>query len=174
VLAGLWMRRTSAGIAAITRDVCRSGLLEAGAACVALGELWGVWFPINKNLWTSSYVLLAAGWSLLGLGLAYWLFDAERLQERSRVVRGALWPWRVFGSNAITAYAMSNLIVKLLLWWKVSTGGRMVSAWGWVYEHVFARWGSTENTSLMFALAFVVVCFLPNWWLWRRKIFLRV
>lgn len=173
VLAGLWLRRTS-GVDAITRSVCRNGLLAAGAGCVALGELWGVWFPINKNLWTSSYVLLAAGWSLLGLACAYWLFDAERLQERSRVVRGALWPWLVFGSNAITAYAMSNLIVKLLLWWKVQDNGQMVSVWGWVYEHAFARWGSTENTSVVFALAFVVVCFLPNWWLWRRKIFLRV
>src|SRR5882724_8788379 len=173
VLAGMWMRRASAGVNAITRGECRSGLLEAGVACVALGKLWGVWFPINKNLWTSSYVLLAAGWSLLGLGIVYWLFDEKRLQERSREMRGVLWPWLVFGSNAITAYAMSNLIVKLLLWWKVPDGGKMVSAWGWVYEHIFARLGSTENTSVEFALAFVVVCFLPNWWLWRRKIFLR-
>jgi predicted acyltransferase len=155
--------------------VCRNGLLAAGAASVIVGEVWNIWFPINKKLWTSSYVLLAGGLALMALGLGYWLLDVERLQERSRAVRGAVWPLLVFGSNAITAFAISEVVVETLSWLKVSrTDDGSVSVWAWIYAHGFALHGSTRNTSLVFALVFVVLCFLPNWWLWRKKIFLRV
>ncbi len=170
VLAAVWLRRPG-GIAAKTRD----GLLAAGALAFAAGELWGRWFPVNKNLWTSSYVLVAGGLSLAALGVAYWGLDALELQRRSRVVRAALWPMLVYGSNAITAFVLSNLIVLTLLAWKVpGADGRMSTAWNWPYAHLFARHGSSVNTSLGFACVFVVVCFLPNWWLWRKRIFLRL
>jgi predicted acyltransferase len=152
-----------------------------GLASVVLGLLWNPWFPINKNLWTSSYVLLAAGLSLLLLGLFYWLIDIRRLNDTS-AGRALLWPWLVFGSNAIAAYVLSNLFVEIALWIKVPAGvlvdaanpTRLISAWLWIYLHLFARHGSTQVTSVLFALAFVLVCFLPNWLLWRRKIFLKI
>ena len=148
----------------------------AGLISLALGLLWNPWFPINKNLWTSSYVLFAGGWSILLLALFYWLFDALRLQERSRIAKAMLWPLLVYGSNAIAAFVISELIILTLIAWKLppTTGNRRQTAWTWLYTHLFATHGSTENTSLIFALAYVVVCFLPNWLLWRRKIFLRV
>jgi predicted acyltransferase len=173
VLAALWLKTTRSAA------TLRNGLLVAGAVSLALGELWNVWFPINKKLWTSSYVLTAAGWALLALGLGYWLLDGERIQDRAsgwgRAVRASVWPLLVYGSNAIAAFCLSELLVETLSWWKIPLGdGRRISAWGWMYAHGFAWNGSTENTSLAFALAYVVVCFLPNWWLWRKKIFLRV
>ena len=170
VLAALWLRRPGG-----TVERTRNGLLVAGAVAFAAGELWGRWFPVNKNLWTSSYVLVAGGLSLVALGMAYWLLDVLELQRRSRVAAAALWPMLVFGSNAITAFVLSNLIVLTLLAWKVPRAdGKMSTAWNWPYAHLFARGGSTAGTSLAFAVAFVCVCFLPNWWLWRRKIFLRL
>ncbi len=66
--------------------------LLAGLISLALGFLWSPWFPINKNLWTSSYVLFAGGWSLLLLALFYGLFDAHQLQQRSPPARAILWP----------------------------------------------------------------------------------
>ena len=173
VLAALWLKTTRSA------TTLRNGLLAAGAVSLTLGELWNVWFPINKKLWTSSYVLMAGGWALLALGLGYWLLDGERIQDRAsgwgRAVRAAVWPLLVYGSNAIAAFCLSELLVETLSWWKVPFGdGRRISAWGWVYGHGFAWNGSTENTSLAFALVYVVVCFLPNWLLWRKKIFLRV
>ena len=96
--------------------------------------------------------------------------------------RRLLWPWLVFGSNAITAFVLSNFLVETMLWIKVPAGGVVnpdapagpISAWLWVYQHGFAHGQSTEVTSLAFALAFTALCFVPNWMLWRRKIFLRI
>lgn len=155
------------------------GLLLAAVACLIAGRLWDISFPINKNLWTSSYVLFAAGCSLLGLALCYWLVDILRLQHRSHLGRAALWPWLVFGSNAITAYAMSNVFVKLFALIKVHDSWnpdptRTITAWGWIYRHLFSRGVSTDRSSLAFALAFVALCFLPNLLLWRKRIFLKV
>lgn len=149
----------------------------AGLMSLCLGLLWNPWFPINKNLWTSSYVFFAGGWSLLLLALFYWLFDTLQLQQRSRAARAVLWPLVVYGSNAIAAFVISELIILTLIAWRLAPttpGTRRQTAWTWLYTHLFAAHGSTENTSLVFALAYVVVCFLPNWLLWRRKIFLRV
>jgi len=152
----------------------RNTFALAGVAAILAGELWNLSFPINKNLWTSSYVLLAAGIALLGLAFFYWLLDMLRLQEKSRIARAALWPWLVFGSNAITAFVVSELIVETMLWIKVSDADKTITAWSWIYFHGFSHGHSTEVTSVAFALAFVVVCFLPNWLLWRRKIFIRI
>ena len=119
---------------------------------------------------------MAGGLSLTALALTYWLLDARKLQHDSRATRAVLWPLLVFGSNAIVAFALSNLIVKTLIWWHLpgTINNHPATAWAWCYWRVFARHGSTDNTSLAFALAFVLVCFIPNWLLWRRKLFLRV
>lgn len=151
-------------------------LVLAGAFCLAAGQVWNLWFPINKNLWTSSYVLVAGGCSLLGLAVCYWLMDVKRFHQ-TRVGRWITWPWLVFGSNAITVFALSILFVETMLWIKVPSGigdGKFVTAWFWMYHHIFARGGSTEVTSLVFALAFVAVCFVPNWLLWRKRIFIKI
>ncbi len=152
----------------------RNGFAAAGVLSVLAAELWSRSFPINKNMWTSSYVLLAAGFSLLGLALFYWLVDMEHIQERSRVARGALWPWLVFGSNAIVAYVLSELLVEVLVWIKVPYAGKSTTAMLWVYTHGFSHGRSTEATSVVFAVVFVAVCFVPNWMLWRRKIFVKI
>jgi len=169
IFAALWLR------AKRTTQTTRNYLILAGLLCLILGQLWNPWFPINKKLWTSSYVFYAAGWSILLLALFYWLFDSLELQKRSRLVRGILWPMLVFGSNAITAYCFSELLVEILLWIKLpNTSGHTFTVWRWLYTHLFAFHGSTYNTSLAFAIAYVAVCFIPNWLLWRKKIFLRV
>jgi predicted acyltransferase len=161
----------------ITPARCLNGLLASGVLSLAAGLLWNLSFPINKNLWTSSYVLFSAGWSLLTLALCYWLIDMRRLND-TRAGKALLWPWLVFGSNAITAFVISNLVVKIMLWIKVSdsfsTTGKPVTAWLWTYRHLFARHGSTNVTSLLFAIAVVAVCFLPNWYLWRKRMFLKI
>jgi predicted acyltransferase len=156
-------------------------LIVSGLQALTYGLLWSLWFPINKNLWTSSYVLFSAGWSLLLLALCYWLIDMRRLNDNP-TGKWLLRPWLIFGSNAITAYCVSNFLVELAIWIKVPAGawvtpsnpGKYISAWQWSYIHIFARHGSTYVTSVAFAVAFVALCFLPNWLLWRRKIFLKV
>ena len=159
---------------AISATRCLNSLIASGVLTLAAGLLWNLSFPINKNLWTSSYVLYSAGWSLLTLALCYWLIDMRRLND-TPAGKALLWPWLVFGSNAITAFVVSNLLVEIMLWIKVSdTTGKPITAWLWTYRHLFARHGSNEITSLAFAIAVVAVCFLPNWLLWRKRIFLKV
>ena len=122
-------------------------------AALALGALWSLAFPLNKNLWTSSYVLWTAGWAALALWLAHRLVD----------VRG--WPalGRSFGVNAIAAYAGSALMVYVfaaLDWWEP------------IYRHAFAGWMSPRFgpylPSLAFALAFVAAWWLIVRWMDRR------
>ena len=180
-VTALWMRRVGtvsegAGFPA-PKAHCAAGLFLAGLVSMAAGLLWNVWFPINKNLWTSSYVLFAAGCSLVGLAACYWLIDVRRLHE-TRVGGWLVWPWLVYGSNAIVAYVTSVVLVKTLLFIKISSvlgpNGKPVTAWGWIYNDLFARGHSTELTSLAFGLWFVLMCFIPNWILWRKRIFVKI
>ena len=181
-LTALWLRRVETvpelrTPRSITPQACLRGLLLGSVVCLDTGRLWNLIFPINKRLWTSSYVLYAAGLSLLGLALCYWAVDILRLQHRSPAARAALWPWLVFGSNAITAYAFAELLVEVLANIRVRdawTPGHPANVMSWTYRHVFARSGSTVNTSLVFALAYVLICFIPNLILWRKRIFLKV
>lgn len=80
-----------------------AGLAGAGAAALGLGALWGVWFPVNKALWTSSFVLVAGGLSLLLLALFYWVIDV-------RGFRRWAFPFAVIGTNAITIYLGTKLV----------------------------------------------------------------
>src|ERR1019366_4213227 len=132
-LTGLWLRRVNnSGLTPGVRHSERSseslylpsaarqisptrhltGLLIAGVTSLILGLVWNPWFPINKNLWTSSYVLFSAGLSLLLLAVCYWLIDIRSLNQKP-VGKALLWPWVVFGSNPITAYVISNLLVEI-------------------------------------------------------------
>jgi predicted acyltransferase len=152
----------------------RNTLALGAILFLAAGEIWNLTFPLNKNLWTSSYVLFAAGCSLLGLSLAYWLMDMKRVQDKSSVARAVLCPWLVLGSNAIAVYVLSDFIVEMLLTIRVPNNGSVTSAWGWIYVHLFSHGHSTEMTSVAFATALVLVCSIPNWLLWRKRIFIKI
>jgi predicted acyltransferase len=163
--------------AALTPARLLTGLLSAGVLFLIAGLLWNLWFPINKNLWTSSYVLFSAGWALLALAVFYWLIDVRRLNE-TKVGKALTFPWLVFGSNAITVFCISVFIVETMIWIKipstVGVDGKPITAWFWIYHNLYAPNGSTNLTSLAFAVGFVAICFIPNWLLYRKRIFLKI
>ncbi|MBM4001951.1 MAG: DUF5009 domain-containing protein [Planctomycetes bacterium] len=97
VLTGTWLRSAHSPIRKF------GGMLLAGAICLPLGYGWGQLFPIIKNLWTSSYVLVAGGWSLLLLGAFYLVIDVWRIRRWA-------WPFVVIGLNAVTIYVASEFI----------------------------------------------------------------
>ncbi len=170
-LAGIWMQRPEWTQGPAKRNAMRNGMIALGGVLFLSGCVWGRWFPVNKNLWTSSYVLLSAGIAMMTLALLNWLVDG-REQPWPKWMRVTTWPWFVFGSNAIVAFTTSVVIVKGLSYWHVTdVDGFHHSVWSLIYEDVFARSGSNEWTSLAFGLSFVAVCFLPNWFLWRKKWF---
>ena len=98
VLTGQWLRSQR------TSQQKAKGMVLLGMAGIVVGELWGLWFPINKKLWTSSYVLFTAGCALVCLAICYWLTDIK--------LRRGWWtrPFLIFGANAITAYVISELL----------------------------------------------------------------
>ena len=173
-LTGLWMRQTHGPRGSIALRRMQLTLAAAGIVAVLAGELWARYFPINKNLWTSSYVLLSAGWAALALALLSLLVD-RRPEPWPRWLRISTWPWFVFGSNAIAAFTVSVILVKACLFIKLTgADGIKRSLWLLDYQHLFARHASTDWTSLAFAISIVVICFLPNWWLWHNNRFLKI
>jgi predicted acyltransferase len=146
--AGSWLRQEK-----------RRTLLLAGLASLLLGALWSLWFPLNKNLWTSSFVLWCAGWATLALLTFHVLIDRYG------------WPalGRRFGVNAIAAYAGSELMQILL------------PALGWqepLYRHLFANWMTPLVGPYIPSVAFAVV-FVAVWWLIvyvmdRRRCYLKL
>ena len=148
-------------------------LTLAGAASLAAGHLWDRTFPTNKNLWTSSYTLVSAGWSLLSLAALHALFDSGQ-RTRKLTLTALAQPAKILGSNAIVAYALSVIGHKLTRAILVPHDGHKLSLRTYAYRTVFARKHSTPLRSLAFAATCLTLCFLPNLLLHRRKIFIKI
>jgi predicted acyltransferase len=146
-------------------------LALAGAASLAAGAAWHPTFPINKNLWTSSYTLVSAGWSLLALAALYTVYDTHK---PSRTAVTVAQPAKILGSNAIVAYALSVVGHKLTRAILIPHQGHRLSLRTYTYRKLFARKHSTPLRSLAFAVVCVTLSFLPNLLLHRRKIFIKI
>lgn len=144
------------------------GMLLFGVLGIAAGLLWNLWFPINKKLWTSSFVLFTAGCALLALGACYWLCDVK--------LRRGWWtkPFLVYGTNAITAYALAELVSSLLYSLHVRSGRQTLTMQDYLYRMAFGGVGSKPFSSLLYSITFVIVCWLPIYWMYRRRIFLKI
>jgi predicted acyltransferase len=173
-VVGLWMRRPEWAQGEAMRNRMRSGMLAFGGLMFLSGSLWAHWFPVNKNLWTSSFVLVMAGIATVLLALLNWLVDG-RPRPWPRWLEWTTWPWFVFGANAIAAYTTSVVLVKTFSMIRLTDAdGKVRSLWSLAYLHGFSHGNSTKWTSLAFGLTFVAMCFLPNLWLWRKKIFWKI
>ncbi|HEV7683157.1 MAG TPA: heparan-alpha-glucosaminide N-acetyltransferase domain-containing protein [Pyrinomonadaceae bacterium] len=161
VLTGSWLRAKKSAHEKV------AGLFVAGAICVAIGWAWNSFFPINKALWTSSYVLFTGGLALQFLALCYWVIDVKGYRRWAKA-------FEIFGLNAIALYVVADLIAVLLDLIRVSgSDGAKISLGSWIFGNLFA-WASPVNASLAFAITFVLVCLGLMWILYRRKIFIKV
>ncbi len=160
-LAGDWLRSTK-------KDSMKMpGLLLAGGGLTGLGLALQPYFPINKQLWTSTFVLFTAGAAMLLLALCYLLID---------VVGWSKWavPFFVFGTNAIAAYVGSILLAKMLLWIKVWSGGERINLVSWIYGNAFVPWAGDTNGSLAYAIAFVLLWLALMTPLYRKRTFIKI
>jgi predicted acyltransferase len=142
-----------------------AGLLCSGAIAVVAGYLWGRVFPINKSLWTSSYVLFSGGAALLLLGWFYWIVD---------VVGWKAWatPFVAYGMNAIAVFVASGLLAKQMALSRVEGGTVPVKTW--IYETVYASWAGPTNGSLLFALTYVLFWLAVMWFLYSKRVFIKI
>ncbi len=163
ILTGLWLR-TQESIPAKTL-----GLAAAAAASLVLGYLWSFEFPLNKNIWTSSFVLVAGGYSLALLALVFWAVEQKGWRK------GWTWVWLVFGSNAIAAYMFSELSQSTLQNIQVSgeSGARTTLA-SWIAIHTVAHIPNPGWAAFGYSVAFAAFCFIPVWILHRQKIFVKI
>ena len=142
-------------------------MLGLGAAGVAAGWLWGLVFPINKQLWTSSYVLYTAGWATLVLAVFVWVVEV-------RGWRRAVFPLVVFGTNSIFVFAASGLWVKSIARFRYTLDGDTVSGYAYLYRTVFQPLAGDLNGSLLFALAHVAAWWVILYAMYRAGIFIKI
>jgi predicted acyltransferase len=162
VLTGDWLNRNLDAAKKV------AGMLAFGVAGIVAGQIWNVWFPINKKLWTSSFVLFTAGCSLVVLALCYWVCDVK--QRRGAWTK----PFIVFGTNAIAAYVLAEIVAILLINIHLHMGARTVTLWEYLYQTVFGAVPSRELGSLLYSVVFVCLCWLPIYAMYRKRIFLKV
>jgi predicted acyltransferase len=143
-------------------------LFVYGSFLAIMGLWWGLVFPINKSLWTSSYVLYAGGLAMMGLALCYWLID---VQKRTWWIA----PFQAFGVNAITAFFMSGLLIKISILLKVaSEGEKQISFNTFLFKSLYAGWLDPYNASLAMAVTWVLFFFIPIRWMYRRNVIIKV
>jgi predicted acyltransferase len=166
MLTGIWLR-TQRSIAEKARWIAFAGLI-----CVVAGAAWNPWFPLNKKLWTSSFVLFAGGWSLLLLALSTWVVDIVRAPEggtdkaRSKIFT----PFLVFGTNAIVAYVFSELLAGGID--NIRVGAENLQQW--LYHAILAAVPDQAFASLLYSLGFVAFCWIPVYLLYRKRIYIKI
>lgn len=139
-------------------------LFIAGNMLLLAAFIWNPFFPINKNLWTSSYVLCTSGIALNALAISYWFLDLKQYRK------GTKWG-KAFGANAITAYILSELVEAS---WNIIQLPSGISVKTWVFEHVFASWLNPFVASHLMALVFVMLIYVPVYGLYKKQIFIKI
>jgi len=131
------------------------------------GIIWDMWFPINKALWTSSYVLYTGGMALLFLATCYYLIDVKKITWWTK-------PFVIYGMNAIAVYVLSGIVAVLFIRIKIGGAeGKGVSLHEVSYNF-FASFASPINASLLWALSYVIVWLGIMWVFYKKKIFIKV
>lgn len=162
VLAGHWLRSEQ------SREAKTAWMFVAGNLMVLVGLVVGIWLPINKSIWTSSYSVYTAGWATIVLATSYWLIDVQGYRRMAH-------PFVIYGTNAIAAYVLSGVVARLLGEIKVAgTDGRLIPLKLAIFQSVYLPVATPVNASLLFAVTFVGAMFLVVWGMYRRGWFLKV
>ncbi len=142
-------------------------LLTFACLSIIIALIWNNWFPINKALWTSSFVLYTGGLATAGLSISYWLID---VQQRKKYIR----PFVAYGANAITAYVAADVVLAVLSWIHLDLHGKTVNLQEYLYQTIFVPNFSPINASLAGAITYVLILMVPMLILYRKKIFIKV
>ncbi|WP_455170232.1 acyltransferase family protein [Aegicerativicinus sediminis] len=156
-LAGKFIQKNGQNFETIAK------LLMAGAVLIFFAFAWDLIFPINKKLWTSSFVLLTTGIDLFVIGLLVYVLDMRK-------AKGWTYFFEVFGRNPLFIYLLSILIVIILLNARIGES----SAYGYIARNIFMGNLGGKFGSLMFALWIMIMCWMAGYLLDKRKIYIKV
>nr|WP_068889968.1 DUF5009 domain-containing protein [Pedobacter panaciterrae] len=162
ILVGVYLKRKDLDAASKV-----AWLFTTGCSAVVLGLLWDLQFPINKALWTSSFVLYTGGLATVILALSYWVIDVHRYNRFTK-------PFVVYGVNAITVFFLSGLIPRILGMIHVKgANGSEISLQAWLYSG-FSSYFSPINASLAWAVTFILFWLVILWVMYNKKIIIKV
>ncbi len=144
------------------------GMFFFGTVLLAVGYIWSSYFPLNKSLWTSSYVLVTAGIALLVLAACYWLIDIKGYKRWA-------WPFVVFGVNALPLFVFSGIMARMLSAYRVSgPDGKPVALQKWIFDNIYMSLAQPVDASLMYAITFILFWLFLMWLLYRKRIYVKV
>lgn len=139
-----------------------------GIGLLIIGWLWGQVFPINKSLWTSSYVVLTTGWAVISLGVIHALSE-------SKIFKFLTHPFVILGSNPLFIFILSIVVIKTYFQIHlISADGQERNLYGYIYHDVMLPVFGAMNGSLMFALSHLFVFFLVGWWMYRKGWYVKI
>lgn len=156
-LAGIFIQKSGNTYSTVWK------LVLAGIIAVILSEIWDPFFPINKAIWTSSYVLLSIGWALIIIALLILIIELWKL-------KGWTYFFEVFGKNPLFIYVLSGLVVMLMSIILVNSEGLQT----WIYKNGFLSWLTDFNASLVFAICYVLVMWIVGYIMDKRNIYIKV
>jgi predicted acyltransferase len=145
-------------------------MVLVGILSISIGIFWDILgFPINKSLWTSSYTLFTSGLAMIFLAILYFVIDVKNWKIGTTF-------FVVFGVNAILAFFLSGLIPRIMGMIKIQNiDGELISSNNWIYKSWIAPYFSEpKNASLAGAITFLLILFVPFFWMWRKKVFVKV
>ncbi|MFM2063034.1 MAG: hypothetical protein RLZZ507_2704 [Cyanobacteriota bacterium] len=160
--AGEWIRDKKQ-----TNSQTSMDLVLFGLCCLVIGIIWDVAFPINKKLWTSSYVLFTSGWALMLLAACYELIEVRVIKRWSK-------PFEIMGLNAIALFVASVLLIKITARTQIGTGETAVSIYNWIYQNIFASWAGNANGSFLFGVVTVFLWYGVAVLMYRNRWFITV
>jgi len=138
-------------------------LFVAGFISATAGVVWSWWFPLNKPIWTSSYVLATSGLASMTLACSMWLVDVLGYKKYAK-------PWVIFGSNAIGVYVLAGILG--YLFYGGHFGGKSLKG---LFMDSFIGMGlEPKFVSLITALLYIGILFIPAWILYRKKVFIKL
>jgi predicted acyltransferase len=162
VLTGLWLKSKRSDLEKV------SGLFFAGVVLLVVAWCWNPFFPFNKALWTSSYVLYTSGLALCFLGFCYYLIDIKGYKTWTK-------PFVIFGVNALALFVGSGLLGRIMGIIKVTgENGEQISLQGWIYKTIFVPLADAKTSSLMFAVSYILFWLFIMWLLYRKRIYIKV
>ncbi len=144
-------------------------LLIFGALATFIGWIWNFTFPINKALWTSSYVLYAGGLAMVFLATLLWLIDVKGLKKWAK-------PFIHFGTNPLAIYVFSGIYVSSIIYFVhiPIASGEVLSGYSYLYKQVFVPIAGNMNGSLLFAITHIIFFWFITYILYKRKIFIKI
>ena len=156
-VAGIFIQKFGTNYATIGK------LALAGIVFLALANLWDLVFPINKPLWTSSYVLLSIGWDLVLIAGLIWVVEILRFKQ---------WAYffEAFGRNPLFIYALSGMIIAVLN--LIQIDGSSLKAL--IYQDFYMSWLTDYNASLLFAVTYVILLWVIGYWMDKKKVYIKV